>query len=586
MELPEIPTEQQITKRLQSFRRQIDRYRGTIWRSLRSPTSLVLSSMRNRPNVVSKTSTAPILFVPLTIVFASLIGTIADMIFGVDVPFYPDSSYFAIWRAYGDWITSLQAHLWYLISPAIFLQGLKFVVVSMVIVFWARLLSGSKRKYWDEVVALSYLLPIVLVAMILEYCAVNLLFRIIGTNSFLFMIANSLISIILTVFVYGVVLRVINKAYFVKGYRRSIHIVGYVLLIPIILLVLSTANSLAPAVIQFYRIISPTMKGEAKIDAREFEAAENYFLQAIKNDSRGTLSSRAHILLVSVYAHQILTRLPDITLDSGVRGRLFHYFVHTQPLQRVFKFWRPKGSIKVTPTQLIEFRDSILNSYLIAGDIPITNSEVDCALSSTAVEKDCDDLSKEDVASYVNRPEQRQKLFYFIYQKRALRGEPSTTDARRYLQFLMEIPTRIEIMYVRYRALNLARDSETLAYLDDQSRYGKFNRERIIKGNSDILKYGYKYPHLILPESELKKLSDPELEFQFRQVYVNYLRSEVKLLGELHINAESSIIKLNTASMEEQLNWVAKKYTFRDTLPENNNDQSLPKLYGTDSVSR
>ena len=135
MNLPEIPSEQQIAEWLQRFRCQIGRYGSTLRRALRSPASLVLSSMCNRSRVVTRASTAPILFAPLTIVVASLLGTIADIVFGVDEPFFSDSSYDAIWSASGDWRTSLQEHLPTLFSASIFLHSLIFAVVLMVIVF-------------------------------------------------------------------------------------------------------------------------------------------------------------------------------------------------------------------------------------------------------------------------------------------------------------------------------------------------------------------------------------------------------------------------------------------------------------------
>ncbi|OIR07805.1 hypothetical protein GALL_100870 [mine drainage metagenome] len=538
--------------------------------------------MCNRSRVVTKVSTAPIRFALLTIVAASLLGTIADIVFGVDEPFFSDSVYGATWRAGGDWQTMLQEHLPPLFSASIFLHSLIFAVVLMAIVFWARLLSGTKRWYWNDVVATLYLLPIVLIVTIVEYCTVNLSFRIVGDDGPLFVKISWLITMISAVIAYGIVLSVIDKAYFKSGWRRSIHFVGYAVIIPILLFVLSAAIGIVPVGIQVFRVISPTLKGDAKLDKGEFEAAEKLYLQAIKSDSREVWSSRAHIQLITVYSRQILALLPDITVDSGIRARLFHYFVHREPLQRVFKLWRPQGSINVTPTQLIEFREAMLNGYLVAGDIPVTNSELDCALRSTAVEEGCDELPKEAVANYVNTPDQRQRLYYLIYRTHALRGEPAATDARRYIQFLLEVPIRIEIMYARYRALNLARESETLAYLDDKNGIEEFDRDQIIKGNSDILKHGYKYPHVILPDAELKKLSDQEIKFIFRQTYLNYLQTEVRQLAESHISGESSIIRQNSASIEEQLSWVAKENAYRGIPSANARERVLLELLGTD----
>jgi len=170
--------------------------------------------------------------------------------------------------------------------------------------------------------------------------------------------------------------------------------------------------------------------------------------------------------------------------------------------------WRPEGSIDVSPPQLFEFRDAILNSFLTARDIPVTNSELNCALRSTATDEDCNELPKEVIRRYKNTPAERQGLYYLIYRARALRGEPTTADARRYIQFLWELPIRIEIMFVRYRALNLMRESETLATLDDLDRSGNLDRDFLIKGNREILSHDYKYPHLKIPDDEIEKLSE------------------------------------------------------------------------------
>src|SRR5713226_1207666 len=106
--LPELLSEQQITKWLQSFLRQIGRYVRTVWRILHSPTSLVRQSMHDRSIRETKELIAPLPFALLTLVFATLLGTVADITVGVNEPFSGDLSYYAVWRTYGHWITSLQ----------------------------------------------------------------------------------------------------------------------------------------------------------------------------------------------------------------------------------------------------------------------------------------------------------------------------------------------------------------------------------------------------------------------------------------------------------------------------------------------
>jgi len=539
--------------------------------------------MHDRSIRETKELIAPLPFALLTLVFATLLGTVADITVGVNEPFSGDLSYYAVWRTYGHWITSLQKFFPVGFSAPIVLYSLKFSVVLLVLVFWARALAGSARRYWADVAALLYLLPFVLIAEIVEYCAFNLTFRMIGEHVLLFEGAKWLITMLSLVIVYGIVLKVVDQVYFAGGWRRVLHLTGYVIVVPVLLFVLNAAFFIVPVGIYSYRVISPTIEGDAKLDTGDYEAAEKLFVQAIKNDVPGVWSAHAHIRLVSANARRILALLPDISGDSGMRERLLRHFVQTDPFRRVANVWRPKGSINVTPTQLVEFREAILHSFLTAGDIPVTTSELNCALRSTAADENCDDLPKEAVTRYVDTPIQRQRLYYLIYRARALRGEPTTIDARRYLQFLLELPIRIEIMFVRYRALNLARESETLAFLDDQDRSGNLDREYLIKGNREIPNHGDKFPHLMIPDAAIEKLSDRKLGFYFRQVYLNYLGAEARLLATSRISGESSLIRQQAVSMEEQLTWVANDAMYRDIPPENRLEQALVKLFGMES---
>jgi hypothetical protein len=393
-----------------------------------------------------------------------------------------------------------------------------------------------------------------------------------------------------SVIVYGIVLRVVDQIYFERGWQRVIHVTGYVMFVPVLLFVLYTANYMFPVGFYAYRVITPALEGNRKLHAGDYEAAEKLYYRTIQNDVTRFWSGGARIRLISVDARLILALLPNLSHDSGMRERLHRRLEQTDPFRRVVKVWqvvegwRSKGSISVTPEQLFEFRDAILDSYLTAGDIPVTSSELDCALSPTAVDEGCGELSKEAITRYGNKPVQRQRLYYLIYRARALKGEPTTADTRRYLQFLAELPIRIELLFVRYRALNLMRDSEALASLDDQTRLiGILNRDHLIKANKEIRNQGTKYPHLKIPDAQIEKLSDRELGFLFGQAYLNYLRSEARLLAASHVCAESSLIRQRVASIEEHLNWAANDIIYRDLLPVNRFNQELFKLLGLES---
>ena len=582
MNLPELPSEQQISNWLQNFQRQLGRYAHTVWYALRSPTSVVGHSMYNlsKPGRIEPISPLP--FVILTLVFASLLGTLADISFGVDKPFFDYLSYYERYKIFGYWFTNLQKALPGFLSASIVLHSLKFILVMLVVVKWARTIVGSSRKYWVDVAAFSYLLPLILITEIIEYCALNLTFRLIGDSPLVFVGVTLLINMISALIVYGIILRVLDKVYFVRGWRRVIHLIGYVIVVPILLLILNTAFYLIPIVFYNYRVITPMMEGDQKLHAGDLKEAETLYIRAIKNDAIGLFSGDSHIRLVSVNAERILDLLPNILSDSGLRLRLYRRFAQTDPSWQVVKILQSKKPISVMPKQLIELRDKILNGYLTAGDIPITTNNLLYVLKPEATDEDGAKIPKEVKTRYAKTPGQPQ-LYFLLYRARVLRGEPTTADARRYLLFLAELPIRIEIIFVQYRALNLKRESETLAELDYQDRDGSFDRDYFIKANREIRNKGYKFPHLMMPDTEIEKLSNRELVFQIRQTCLNYLRNEARLLANSRISGESDLIRQQAASIEEQLNWVAKDDKYRDLPPKSRLEQELLKLLGLNS---
>lgn len=582
MNLPELPSEETITKWVNSLKIQIGRYVRTFWLALRSPTSLVRHTLDDLTKRETKTQISPLPFILLTLIFASLLQDVAIRAVGVDKPFFDHLSYFARLMAFQHTLTSLQKSLPAWVSILIVLSSLKFAISLLVIVFWARVVAGSTRRYWTDVTALLYLLPIALIADILAYCAINLIFRIIGESALLFAAATLLIGMLSTFIVYGIILRVIDQVFFSRGWRRVINLIAYVMVVPVLLFILQTTIYVIPVGFYAYQVINPMMEGDRKLHSGDYEAAEKLYIQAIQNDAIGFWSGGARMRLISLNAHRILSLLPNLSYDSVLLERLQRNLLQIDPYRRVDDLWR--GPIKPTHKQLVELRDAILNSYVSTDDIPITNSELDCALRPTAAEDGCNELSKEDIAGYTNTLVQRQRLYYKIYRARALKGEPITLDARQYLKFLAALPIRIELIFVRYHALNLMRDGKTLAHFDDDERlWGILDRDQLMRGNREILDQGAKYPHLKLPDAQIEKLSDRELGFLFRQTYLNYLRAEARLLAASRVCRESSLIGQRTASIEEQLNWAAKDVIYREIPPVNRIDQDLLKLLGLNS---
>jgi len=114
--------------------------------------------------------------------------------------------------------------------------------------------------------------------------------------------------------------------------------------------------------------------------ATDYERAAAAYHAAIENDTTEFYSGGARIRLISVEARRILASLEELSSDSGVRGRVLRQLVATEPLRQVMDVWRPNDPINGSPARLTEIRDAILDSYVAAGDIPVTNSELDCAM--------------------------------------------------------------------------------------------------------------------------------------------------------------------------------------------------------------
>ena len=230
-------------------------------------------------------------------------------------------------------------------------------------------------------------------------------------------------------------------------------------------------------------------------------------------------------------ARRILASLEELSSDSGVRGRVLRQLVATEPFRQVMDVWRPTGPLNASPARLTEIRDAILNSYVAAGDVPVTNSELDCAMGRAPAAAVCERLPRE-ITEKGNDPFHRYQMYYEIYRERALAGEPNAADARRYLAFLTELPYRIELYFVRYHALNLMRDSETLAGVDDQDRLGFLDTSQLISGNRRVIEQGLKFAHLdfirLKPEGSLR----PRGWVPVQANLSHYLRSESRRLSE------------------------------------------------------
>ena len=569
MGLFELLFEKQIMERLKNLQRQINRYVQTVWLVFRSPLSAVRLSLNNRTTNEYKKQIAPIPFIILSLLLASVIKNLASPLFAVDKPFFEDAGYLIILRIYRHFITSVENIFHGMLNGDTVFFSLKFAIIILVAVLWARMLTDRTRRYWQDVASLSYLLPIALLADIALFCVINLMYRIVGENPILFAVVHNILIVLSVLFVYGILLRVVDQVYFSKGRKRVVHATCYAMVVPVLLFLLFATQIILPAAVYMYRVYKPIWEGDYKFDTGKHEAAENFYKQAIHNDALELFSGGARARLLSVYAQRILNGLPYSVTDSNISNRLFRHLVNTETYSRLKKIRQQEKPI--SPKELVELRDTIVDSYIATGDIPVTSSDVDCALRPTAAEEGCNWLPKESIEKFENTPFQREKLYYQIYRARALKLEPHWLNTMRYILFLYGLPARIEFLFVQYHAKNMMRDGKVLAEFDDKSRLMMFDRDRIVKINRWFKKQRAKYTHLKISDIDLEKLTDQEIGFLFCQAYLNYLRDEARLLAVSPVCREVTFIRQTVISMEEQLKRLAEDAMYRRLPPTNSN---------------
>jgi len=97
----------------------------------------------------------------------------------------------------------------------------------LAVVLWTGALSQQPRRYWHQFAALSYLLPVPLIASIFCYGLTNCLFRLLRQNTLAFLVCVVLVHVVADLSVYGLVLVVVDRVCFKSGTRRFIHAAGF-----------------------------------------------------------------------------------------------------------------------------------------------------------------------------------------------------------------------------------------------------------------------------------------------------------------------------------------------------------------------
>ncbi len=545
-------------------------YGKTLSFALRSPVQIALeTSTRTAEDLETPALTtppAPVAFLPfvvLTVIAGSMMKSVVATLVGVHESFFDNPTYDARLAALGHTLEAFGQGLFGL-DASIVLSALSFFAVLTFVTFWARMWAGSPRSYPTEFAALSYLLPFPLIGEILGYAAQNLLYPAIGDSALAFAASAFLFALLVAGVVYGILLKVVRRLYPLTGWQEILHMGGYLAMVPILLTAFNGVACVAP--VRFYasRVVGPTIEGRDKLAAQDHVTAEKLFHRAIERDPTDFWSGGARIRLVSTQARAILASLPGLSTDVGLRERLTRRLAKSASTREVLEVSRPTGPIEATSAHLEAIRDGILTEDLAAGEIPVADNELDCALQPTAAKEGCEELPGDVVNRGADGRVARHDLLLEIYRRRALESEPAPTDKRPYVQFLGDLPIRLQLLWVRYRARNLMRESEALANLDEADRFlGAIRRERFVPATGEIPDKGLKYRHLTMPDAEMDKLPARELGFLARQAYLNYLQSEANGLKASPFCRESSLTQHQVQLVQEQLDWLAKDVMYR-----------------------
>jgi hypothetical protein len=164
----------------------------------------------------------------------------------------------------------------------------------------------------------------------------------------------------------------------------------------------------------------------------------------------------------------------------------------------------------------------------------------------------------------MDTPQDKQRSMYMIYRTMVLSPEADIKDKKRYVQWLVALPIRVEFTWIRYRALNLMRESETLASLDRYSRFEIIDKDYLISANQKIVDSGLKFPHLALPGTQLATLPAREVWFVMRQTYLSYLKSEATLLSASPIAKDSPMLARELDAIQKNLAWATNDRSYID----------------------
>ena len=460
------------------------------------------------------------------------------------------------------------------------LTASEFVIALSGVAAVARVTSLSRRTWSREVVRLTYFLPWFLSATL----TVSTIERLLAPQFLDHPGLHGLISIALEGLVLAAALVALVVAILRAGSSPTSRRIAFALCCPAlaatIFIGLALAEVTVPAAIVFRRVTRPMQRAEqlAK-EGRRLDEAERLFQEALTLDPTLYWSGPARLGLAHVHALRMLSAMPVLAYDSDLIRRMGTSAVSDSAMKAALApLNRYSGPDAVPEFVLLEVREAVLDAGVVFGEIPVTESQLDCALNERDT-RVCAVPPTVALRVRESRGSDRRQAMLRLYRELLLASQPdSPSDRRAFAGFLSRLPVSVSWMWSRYEVLNLVRETMSLYEMDLRERFpgpDEFDWRSAVKALRDS---GQKFASLSIGDSSLESMDVEVVIFLLRQSYLNYLRAEAERLASRPLAIESAVLREQLARLSALLDDVAREPVYRQRPERDTYGEELAEL--------